>query len=141
MPLPQHPAGALFGREPRHGHRERAGTKPEPRPWQRERALAAAMEERVERIPGVHRAQVTLSGRRHRMRAAFAVRLEPDAVPADVIRRIDEGPVADARTSSEGARHIDAVVRLRAPAATTGRSRPGLSRSRGTRDTTRAPLL
>ncbi|MFE4491387.1 hypothetical protein ACFRKD_02875 [Streptomyces niveus] len=118
-------------------------TLPLPRPGLglRTRALAAAMEERTELIPGVHRAQVTLSGRRHRLRAAFAVRLEPDAVPADVIRRIDEGPVADARTSSEGARHIDAVVRLRAPAGTTGRSRPGLSRSRGTRDTTRAPLL
>lgn len=107
----------------------------------RTRALAAAMEERTERIPGVHRAQVTLSGRPHRLRAAFSVRLEPDATPADVIRRIEAGPVADARTSSEGARHIHAVVRLRAPAGTTGRSRPGLGRTRRTRDTTRAPLL
>ncbi|WP_405616215.1 hypothetical protein [Streptomyces sp. NBC_01508] len=103
----------------------------------RTRALTAAMEERTERIPGVNRARVTLSGRSHHLRATFSVRLEPDATPADVIRRIDTGPVADARTSSEGARRIDAVIRLRAPARAPARSRGVLRRA----DTTRAPLL
>ncbi|MFC8075486.1 hypothetical protein ACFUN8_08075 [Streptomyces sp. NPDC057307] len=118
-------------------------TLPLPRPGLglRTGALTAAMEERTERIPGVDRARVTLSGRPHRLRATFSVRLEADAVPADVVRRIVAGPVTDARTSSEGARRIDAVVRLRAPAGTPGRSRPGLGRTRTTRDTTRAPLL
>lgn len=122
---------------------------PLPRPGLglRTRALTAAMEERTERIPGVNRARVTLSGRPRRLRATFSVRLEPDATPADVVRLIDAGPVADARTSSEGARRMEAVVRLRPPAGVTGRSggtRPGLRRSRrsgASRDTTRAPLL
>ncbi|MFB8352321.1 hypothetical protein [Streptomyces niveus] len=106
----------------------------------RTRALTAAMEERTERIPGVDRARVSLSGRPRRLRAAFSVRLAPDAVPADVVRRIGTGPVADARTSGEGAARVEAVVRLRAPARAPARSRGGL---RGTRraDTTRAPLL
>lgn len=109
---------------------------PRPRLALRTRALAAAMEERTERIPGVDSARVTLSGRAHRLRATFSVRLEPDATPAYVVRRIDAGPVADARTSTGGARRIDAVVRLRAPA----RSRGGLAGTRRT-DTTRPPLL
>ncbi|MET4927528.1 hypothetical protein P3L51_35090 [Streptomyces sp. PSRA5] len=118
-------------------------TLPLPRPGLglRTRALTAAMEEGTEQIPGVNRARVTLSGRPHRMRATFSVRLEADATPADVIRRIDAGPVADARTSSEGSRRIDAVVRLRAPAGARGRSRPRLGGIRTARDTTRAPLL
>ncbi|WP_405820984.1 hypothetical protein OG705_15205 [Streptomyces sp. NBC_00838] len=92
------------------------------------------MDERTERIPGVSRARVTLRGRPRRLRATFSVRLEPDAVPADVVRRIDAGPVADARTSGEGTGRVDAVVRLRAPVRGPAR---GIRRA----DTTRAPLL
>ncbi|WP_329033655.1 hypothetical protein OIE71_14715 [Streptomyces sp. NBC_01725] len=72
--------------------------------------------------------------------ATFSVRPAPDAVPADVVRPIDAGPVADARTSTEGAGHVEAVVRLRAPARAPAGSRGGLRRSRWA-DTTRAPLL
>ncbi|MFC1419719.1 alkaline shock response membrane anchor protein AmaP [Streptacidiphilus cavernicola] len=75
-------------------------------------ALAAAVTDGAEQIPGVARARVRLVGRAHRPHARIALLLEPGAAPAPVLRALSEGPLDDARRSS-GLTALRADARLR----------------------------
>ncbi|MFI6697396.1 hypothetical protein ACIBJC_00180 [Streptomyces sp. NPDC050509] len=78
-------------------------------------ALARAMAERTERLPGVDRARVRLSGRPRRLLATIDVRLSPGADPSGVVERVTAEVLADARASGAPVR-VDARVRFHGPA-------------------------
>ncbi|MEE1798485.1 hypothetical protein PUR57_07310 [Streptomyces sp. JV176] len=78
-------------------------------------ALARAMAEQTERLPGVDRARVRLSGRPRRLLATVDVRLSPGADPSGVVERVTAGVLADARASGAPVR-VDARVRFHGPA-------------------------
>ncbi|MFE3826185.1 hypothetical protein [Streptomyces sp. NPDC059092] len=78
-------------------------------------ALARAMAEQTERLPGVDRARVRLSGRPRRLLATIDVRLSAGADPSGVVERIATGVMADARACATPVR-VDARVRFHGPA-------------------------
>lgn len=81
-------------------------------------ALARALVEGAERIPGVARARVRLVGRPDRPRARIALTLAPGAAPGPVLRELAEGPLADARAATGfAALPTDARLRVEPGAA------------------------
>ncbi|MEI5100994.1 DUF6286 domain-containing protein [Streptomyces sp. PmtG] len=80
-------------------------------------ALAAAVADRAESVPGVERAQVRLLGRPRRLRVLLTVTLAPGAAPAATLTRLTHAAVDEAR-AAVAPRALDAEIRL------TTRSRP-----------------
>ncbi|AYN36427.1 MULTISPECIES: alkaline shock response membrane anchor protein AmaP [Streptomyces] len=78
----------------------------------RGRALEQAMEAEVGAYEGVGRAKVSLTGRRQSPKARVRLRLEPHAVPADLLERFSTEALAHARRSA-GLGELPAEVRLR----------------------------
>ncbi|MEV7091053.1 hypothetical protein AB0O07_35210 [Streptomyces sp. NPDC093085] len=101
-------------------------------------ALARAMTEQTERLPGVARARVRLSGRPRRLLATVDVHPEPDADPARLLASLAAGVVADARSSGAPLR-LDARVRIHG-AARRGTGYRISSLGRAGRGPERAPL-
>ncbi|WP_042401917.1 hypothetical protein [Streptacidiphilus carbonis] len=63
-------------------------------------ALARAVAEEAEQLPGVSRARVRLLGSARHPRARLALTLEPGAAPGPVLRDLSAGPLTHARTSA-----------------------------------------
>ncbi|ATZ00272.1 hypothetical protein ACIQIG_30015 [Streptomyces bacillaris] len=76
----------------------------------RRRAWERAMTEQAVAVEGVARARVRLSGRP--LRATVTLVVEPEARPAEVVRRVAAGMVADARRCA-GVRDLPTDVRVR----------------------------
>ncbi|MFC1413644.1 alkaline shock response membrane anchor protein AmaP [Streptacidiphilus sp. N1-12] len=75
-------------------------------------ALARAVADDAEQIPGVARVRVRLLGRPKRPRARIALLLEPGAAPGPVLRALSDGPLARAREST-GLARLPAEARVR----------------------------
>ncbi len=76
----------------------------------RRRTWERAMTEQAVAVEGVARARVRLSGRP--LRAAVTLVVEPEARPAEVVRRVAAGMVTDARRCA-GVRGLPTDVRVR----------------------------
>lgn len=75
-------------------------------------ALARALADEAEQIPGVGRARVRLVGRPRKPVARIALLLTPGATPGPVLQALSDGPLAHAR-SSTGLAGLRAAARLR----------------------------
>jgi hypothetical protein len=75
-------------------------------------ALARAVADEAERIPGVARARVRLLGRSRKPVARIALLLTPGTAPGPVLRALGEGPLANARAAT-GLPELPAEARLR----------------------------
>ena len=75
-------------------------------------ALAQAVADEAEQIPGVSRARVRILGRPRRPRARIALTLAPGAAPGPVLHELAVGPLANARTAA-GLVALPAEARLR----------------------------
>ncbi|WP_371479008.1 alkaline shock response membrane anchor protein AmaP [Kitasatospora sp. NBC_00315] len=87
----------------------------------RTKALEDALRSGVQRLPEVQRARVRMEGRGKRLAVRGTVLLAPGGDPATLLRRIEAGPLTEARTSV-GLNGLPARLRLRVatkkPAAT-----------------------
>lgn len=79
----------------------------------RGRAVEDVVAAEAESLPGVDRARVTLTGRRHQPRARVGLSLDPEAHPRDTVRALRTGALEHARTSA-GLAGLPTEVRLRA---------------------------
>ncbi|MFJ8044215.1 alkaline shock response membrane anchor protein AmaP [Kitasatospora sp. NPDC096147] len=77
----------------------------------RTRALADAVETEAIALPEVARVRAQLTGPPKRLRLRAAVRLTPDADPADTLEQLHSGPFAHARSTL--ARELPAELRVR----------------------------
>jgi hypothetical protein len=75
-------------------------------------ALARAVADEAEQIPGVSRARVRVLGRPRRPRARIALTLAPGAAPGPVLHELSAGPLANARRSAGVTLPAEARVRV-----------------------------
>ncbi|MFC1407106.1 MULTISPECIES: hypothetical protein [Streptacidiphilus] len=75
-------------------------------------ALAQAVADGAEQIPGVSRARVRILGRARRPRARITLTLAPGAAPGPVLHELAAGPLGDARRTTGVSLPAEARVRV-----------------------------